>query len=485
MQCPACGLLNDVPTLGDLPNLAPDGTYTVGDAAIPPSSGPGRVAELGTVFTRSTTDAQGNDIDLRNTPEQVAKAGTSDGPVPIGLAAVGTRPRYDPETGELIRPIEIKPDPMDGVDPATIPLARSTIDYATASASRNKPVRWTMIRLLMPINLLAMFIIFAMHAFVQLVVGFFFAAGIALISPVLIILQFLIVAHYGNVISETGPDGNDELPRFLRDLRFGDDIWSPMVAMLGAFLLCYTPALLCLVALSAGASWFTVLAISVAFVTLLVVSLRLMISILPLELTDIRWKEDIFLPIGAVVAAVALTIGPAALCCMVNASNASLIATGGTLALAGTLAFPAVVLTLATSGSSVNLRPDRVVECIRICGRRYWAPLIAWAIAVPSYLGGLFGTSGGLVNWVGGPLKTNAWITLTAMTMPVLMVGIYFMHLFCWEIGLLYRRHHEEFPWLFQRHAKRDPAFVRPMIARRGTVPPIQSNPNPHSPTVP
>lgn len=479
VQCPACGLLNDVPTLGDLPNLLPDGTYTVGDAAVPPSSGPSRIAELGTVFTRSTTDAQGNEIDLRNTPEQIAMAGSKDGPALTGLAAIGNRPRYDPETGELIRPIEIKPDPMDGIDRNSIPLARSMIDYASVHDSRPNPARWTMFRLLMPINLLVMFIIFVMHAFVQLAVGFFFGAGIALISPVLIILQFLIVAHYGNVISETGPEGNDELPRFLRDLRFGDDIWSPMVAMLGGFLLCYSPALFCLVALSAGPSWFTVLAMSVAFVTLVVVSLRLMISIMPLELNEIHWMEDIFLPIGAVIASVAIMIGPAALCCMVSASTASLIATGGTLALAGTLAFPAVILTLTTSGTSVNLRPDRVLECIRICGRRYWAPLIAWAIAVPTYVAGLFGTSSEIVNWVAGNLKTNAWLALTAITMPLMMVGIYFMHLFCWEIGLLYRRHHEEFPWLFQRHAKREPAFVRPITARREVASSIPSNSNP------
>ncbi len=339
----------------------------------------------------------------------------------------------------------------------------------------------------MPINVLTMFFIFAMHAFVQLVVGFFFGAGIALISPVLIILQFLIVAHYGNVISETGPDGNDELPRFLRDLRFGDDIWSPMIAMLGGFILCYAPALFCLVALSAGPSWFTVLAISVAFVTLLVVSFRLMVSIMPLELTDIRWVEDIFLPTGAVIASVALTIGPAALCCMLDASPASLIATGGTFALAGTFAFPAVILTLATSGSSVNLRPDRVLESIRICGRRYWAPILAWAIAVPAYVGGLFGTSSVIVDWVAGTLKTKTWLTMTAMTMPLLMVGIYFMHLFCWEIGLLYRRHHEEFPWLFQRHARREPAFIRPIPMRRGAAASSSPNsgPNPQTPTAP
>ena len=470
VQCPRCGLLNDIPTLGDLPNLAEDGTYKL-DTTAPPEGSAERVAELRHVFTRSTTDDLGREIDLRLTPEQIARAGVSTGPIPTGIAAVGNRPRYDPETGELIRPLEIKPDPSDQINPATIPLARATVNYAPVGLTGDTTPRWAMLRLLMPINILVMFIIFALHVVVQLIVGFFFGAGIVLISPALFILQFLIIAHYGNVIDEIGPCGNDELPRFLRDLRFGEDIWGPMSAMLGSVFLCYAPALLCAVAVSAGPSWFLVLAISVAIVTLLVVMLRLTISILPLELNQVLWKDDVFVPIGMVIVILAVAIGPAAICCVFKASDASMLATGGTLAIGATVVFPGVVLTLATSGSAVNVRPDRVIECIGICGRRYLVPLLAWVVAAPLYFLGLVFASTGVMGMISGATKLSAWTRIAGLTMPALMLGIYGMHLFCWEIGMLYRLHHEQFPWLFQRHAKRDPMPIRRALAQT-PVPP-------------
>ncbi len=477
VQCPACGLLNDVPTLADLGQLADDGTYELDNSNVPAPPDPNRVTELGYVFTRSTTDKQGREFDLRLTPEDISQAGTRAGPAPSGLAAVGTRPRYDPETGELIRPIEVKREPMDDIDPATIPLARPAVNYASGSTARVVMTPWgTLIRLLMPLNVLVMFIIFAIHGTVQTVVGILFGPGVVLFSPLLIIVQFLVVAHYGNVVDEIGPGEHDELPRFLRDLRFGEDIWLPTVAMLGGFLLCYAPTLCCVAAATAGPSWFTVLAICIVFLTMVVVMFRLALSIMPLELRDVRWGEDILLPIGVTILSLAIVIGPAALCCMAGASEASLLATGGTLAIAGTVLFPAVILTLCTSGSAINLRPDRVLACIRICGKRYLSPLIAWSLAVPTYLLGLFGTTGSSAVLMSG---SGGWARIALLTMPSLVIGIYLMHAFCWEIGLLYRFHHEAFPWLFQRYARQEPRIVRRVFAPRGAaagVPPRSPN---------
>jgi hypothetical protein len=44
---------------------------------------------------------------------------------------------------------------------------------------------------------------------------------------------------------------------------------------------------------------------------------------------------------------------------------------------------------------------------------------------------------------------------------PCLVAGIYLMHLFAWYMGLVYRAHHEQFPWILQRHI-RDPNRHRP-----------------------
>jgi hypothetical protein len=39
---------------------------------------------------------------------------------------------------------------------------------------------------------------------------------------------------------------------------------------------------------------------------------------------------------------------------------------------------------------------------------------------------------------------------------PLLVGGIYLMHAFCWYLGLAYRKYHEKFPWVFQRHIPQD-----------------------------
>ena len=128
IQCPACGRLNDVPTLSDLPHLAEDGTYNV-DVELPKDN-PFRLAELAIVYSKGTSDAEGDEIDLRNAPEDFRTVGgdqDDDGYAlkdDEGLSARLAAPRYDPETGELIRPIDLKPDPSaEPVDPRSVPLA--------------------------------------------------------------------------------------------------------------------------------------------------------------------------------------------------------------------------------------------------------------------------------------------------------------------------------------------------------------------------
>jgi hypothetical protein len=62
---------------------------------------------------------------------------------------------------------------------------------------------------------------------------------------------------------------------------------------------------------------------------------------------------------------------------------------------------------------------------------------------------------------------------------PALIVGIVIMHAFCWYLALQYRKHHEEFGWAFQYHAKKDdvtpkrayPAAPPPIPARNQPVP--------------
>src|SRR4051812_23125803 len=114
IQCPRCKRLNDVPTLSDLAHLDESGIYKL-DAPTTPlvKEDTQRVQELTYVFTRERFDSQGNPIDLRPTPEESLRGPE---PVPVeidtsgGPGNVGKTPKYDPVTGELIRPVEVKPD---------------------------------------------------------------------------------------------------------------------------------------------------------------------------------------------------------------------------------------------------------------------------------------------------------------------------------------------------------------------------------------
>jgi hypothetical protein len=37
----------------------------------------------------------------------------------------------------------------------------------------------------------------------------------------------------------------------------------------------------------------------------------------------------------------------------------------------------------------------------------------------------------------------------------VVLLSIYITHFFCWHLGLMYRAHHDVFPWVLQRHEKK------------------------------
>src|SRR5947199_948029 len=67
----------------------------------------------------------------------------------------------------------------------------------------------------------------------------------------------------------------------------------------------------------------------------------------------------------------------------------------------GTFFFPAIFLTLATSGTSINLRPDRVWGVIRQCGPSYLAVVVLFALTLITYGWGIFGSRFSMLSQVG------------------------------------------------------------------------------------
>jgi hypothetical protein len=57
-----------------------------------------------------------------------------------------------------------------------------------------------------------------------------------------------------------------------------------------------------------------------------------------------------------------------------------------------------------------------------------------------------------------GTMPGNPWV-VTAIAYPLLIVGIFMMHVFCWYLGLQYRTYQPTFHWALQSHygAKPEP----------------------------
>jgi hypothetical protein len=117
----------------------------------------------------------------------------------------------------------------------------------------------------------------------------------------------------------------------------------------------------------------------------------------------------------------------------------------------GSIFFPAVLLTTATSGSAFNLRPDRVLGVMRACGGRYVIALMAFIVATAVYVFGM-----GLADYFAKVLFTSGKLGKGGIGIGssylILAAGIYLMHAFCYYMGLLYRGEHLNFPWVLQRH---------------------------------
>ncbi|HTW93262.1 MAG TPA: hypothetical protein VMD30_00615, partial [Tepidisphaeraceae bacterium] len=240
-QCPQCGRLVTAPTLGDIQSLGPDGTYKVNPP--PAVDDPARAAELHYYFQRDPTDSSGEEIDRRNTLAQWMQVGDE----PRGSDEQHIpRPRYDPETGQLVEPLDLMPEePIAAKPVGPPPSGRATLSYARPVADRPRemsPAR-ILLELLMPQNIVVILIIMFFHT---LLIGALVAAamGVLLAIPVAAGLFCAVVGHYALVLEETSLEEKDDLPRPLRWFNFYDDIWRPFFVTGLAVLYAWWPALL-------------------------------------------------------------------------------------------------------------------------------------------------------------------------------------------------------------------------------------------------
>lgn len=406
VQCPRCGRLNDVPARDDLPSIQQDGTYSLELAPAEPDAEPDRrLRELQRVFTRSHVDEEGNEIDLRGAAGDDEESEEDEiplkprEPASTGAASSDRTPKYDPISGELILPVELREDPP--VSLATVPGTGSQraaaeppkLSYAsgqTAAPRTGSIPTW----LLSGVNVVVMFFIFAMHllaAFSMWMLGL--VLSMVGIGAHWVVFPFsaLIIAHYGNTIDDIGTEGRDELPAPLRNISWSDDLWGPFIKTMFAWLVCYGPAALVLTYVEPGPPKLPLLAAA--------------------------W-------------------------------------------IAGSFFFPAVLMTALCGVTIENLRPDRVIGVIGTCGGGYLRSCAIILPLMPLYVWLVLGWSP--FEELLAAFPRLIWLSHPAVWLPLTAAGVYVAHLFCWHLALLYREHFEQFPWVGMRYIKpQDPDVPR------------------------
>jgi len=441
MQCPNCRKLVYVPTTSDLAEWETDGTYRMDAPPKPPE--PGRVSELYRAFTHQSVDENGQPIDNR-------KSLLDPHAPPVDAEPASIPPRYDPETGELIRPLDIKPPAPPSLDPnAAVPVISAALPYASLAMTKESGAAspWrVLVELLMPINAVDMFFVLLFHVlFNAIVLGIIaiigvgaavgFTPGPSLWISVGLLLAWILMAHWMNTIEEIGPVERDELPRLFRSFSFGEDLWRP--------------------------GWRGVFSLLICF-------------------------------------------GPAALVTMSKGDTSPGKAVALLLLAGGAVLFPAVAITFV-AGDLGDLQPNRIFGMIGACGRSYIFLIFTFVLAAAVYaLGLILSQFLPIVDMIPALQRLSGW--RWRLGYPLLTAGIYLMHWFCWSAGLVYRQHREEFPWTWQRffrnhasktvdlvRAARNPngAYARPTPARPARPPrpvsplPIEDPPVRGFPVVP
>jgi len=387
LQCPRCMRLNEVPLLSDLGDLENDGTIRLEPVSIEEEGK--REAELRRTYLPRRQDDDGNDIDMRNTFEQYVKAGAEDVPLELKDHLRPGVPKYDPVTGELIKPLTMAADEAKPVVP--IAAGPPTLNYEKHYLSPAQAMWRAPLLLFTPGSGAVLLIMVGIHI-AMLGIWMLVGGGLIWAGFIPFFVYMMTIAHVANIIEETGPEEKDELPTPMRGASWYEDIWLPFFRFLTAFAICHAPAFLAMFFLKAGPG-----------------------------------------------PTVPVFLG---------------------LFLVGSFFFPAALLIANTSGTYVNLRPDRIMGTIGAIGMRYVLVVLLWGVSA----------------WllVHGTLRGIVWaaslVALDPPTVPPpnigistaeIAIGMYLIHMFSWILGGLYRSCHKDFPWVFQRY------ITPPKIKRR------------------
>src|SRR5262249_40366876 len=146
----------------DLAHLDSDGTIRLEPESVQEQQN--RDAELMRVYRPQRQDDNGVDYDLRPTMEDIMKAGGEEVPLELKDQVRPGPPKYDPVTGELVRPMSLQGGQYARVIPIP-PQPTRTLHYARPSIPANDAVAFWSIpgAMLRPIDLIVPAVIFFVH----------------------------------------------------------------------------------------------------------------------------------------------------------------------------------------------------------------------------------------------------------------------------------------------------------------------------------
>jgi hypothetical protein len=378
LQCEKCSRLVVVPTLDDLQHLKSDGTYDV---------------DLTEAASKRPTHAPVPSEDQPPTP----LSGGDDQDV-YDIKTPQAAPRYDPFTGELIRPLEVGKHTIsaEAQKPAPLqPLFKSSYE---PGAKPPPPMAWltALGEMFLARNILMVLLMATIIACNSVFLFFVICVGFFVFAPIPTLIIALFVGYFPTIIQETGPEEKDELPVPMRSFDLRTDIWDPILFFF----------------ISAG-----------------------------------------------------VCLGPGLLVVYRFGDNSAGSIVGYALCAIGAILFPPFLLVASVDAIVSNFRPDRLLGVIAKAKLGYVLVLATWT-AGAALLGdgclGLFAAPFSMFKPTGKLMPDARYIYGAPISFGLVLGGMFLTSYGCWVLGLVWRKHHADFPWIGQRISREKPIVLPP-----------------------
>lgn len=451
VQCPNCGVLQSVPELTDLRAIDVDGTFRFAEESTHATAG----SRQRPIDVPSPRDPRGTD--RHQTMEEILSVG-----LPLEAPSKPRPKRYDPETGELVREFDLA-EPKDWISP--LPEGLEVLEAPAAPAQMHA-------RGVAPGGLGAPAFFAPETARVE-------APANAPPTPQAPPTLGYAAGHadYARLVA-----GQPPIPLKVRTV-YWYTIPFELLQTANVLVIAFVFAshliiqLLCILTLVgmiplivlAGWLWLIVLA---HYVTVIDETGPERRDEIPSVMRNVSLSEDFLTPLWALVVALAICFGPAALVSRealawaldgmvygapvggwANPPSGPWVPVGLGLAAIGLLFFPATLLTSAASGTYVNLAPHRIFGVIRAAPLKYALSLLvlmATLVAYPIALSAIGYLTLAIPNWI--PSTGTSRLIAAAVAYPSLFIAVYCAHWFAWLLGKIHQEHLDDFGWVWQRH---------------------------------